>query len=226
MNFVSAVKLLILFSSISLFSNPAMIKGKITDLYTNSPLAINIELRDTKGAKIKINSNSISGQFEQVLKPGEKYKVIFSGTNILREEMEWTMPDSGKYFEIEVDWKAKNIKVGSEIYKYKIFKPNTAEISTDGLAELDKLKEVIKFNRAISIELFVCSNDSFQSDKKVDINKFKELNKQRINALNLIFDEWKKDRARIKVSDSANELPKTTDISVKISSIDDLFNSK
>ena len=226
MKFFVIFKFLIIFSTVVTFANPAMIKGKITDLYTGSPIAVNIELRDTKGGKIKINSNSISGLFEQVLNSGEKYKVILSGANILREEFDYQMPDSGKYFETNVEWKAKNISVGSEIYKLKLFNVNSAEISSEGLAEIAKLKEVMKFNRAISIDISICSKDSYQNEKKVDQNKFKELTKQRIAALDALLVDWKKDRARIILSESKEELPKNSDTSVKISKIDDLFNNK
>lgn len=226
MKFLVLVKFIIVFSTYFAFSNPSMIKGKITDFYTGSPIAVNIELRDTQGGKIKINSNSISGLFEQVLKSGEKYKVIFSGTNILREEFDYQMPDSGKYFETEVEWKAKSIKVGSEIYKLKLFKVNSAELSTEGIAELNKLKEVMKFNRAISVDIIICSKDSFLNEKKVDANKFKELNKQRIAALDALLIDWKKDRTRINLIESNIELAKNSDTSIKISKIDDLFNTK
>ena len=101
---------MVLFSFINVFSqmgSTAIIKGKIIDYYTEKPISANLEFRDSKGAKVKIISNSISGLFEQVLKPGEQYKVIFSGDGILREEMDYTMPDSGKFFETFVEWKAK-----------------------------------------------------------------------------------------------------------------------
>ncbi len=223
MKFILSLMMLSFINLFSQIGSTAIIKGEITDYYNGKPISVNIEFRDNNGSRIKIISNSITGMFEQVLKPGEHYKVLFSGDNILREEIEYNMPDSGKFFETFVKWKAKNMNVGATIYDYKLFRPNSADIIDEGMEYLNNLKEVIRFNRAISIEMTVCSKDSFKGEKNIPITKFKELVELRIQKLNSIISEWKREKTRISIVNSKAELPASIDTQVKITKIDELF---
>jgi len=70
------------------------------------------------------------------------------------------------------------MKEGVELYDFDVFDKGSVEISAAGNAKLENLKSVMRFNRALSIDIEIHpddSNNNALSQKK--LAKLKELNK-------------------------------------------------
>ncbi|MCX6152948.1 MAG: hypothetical protein NT007_02185 [Candidatus Kapabacteria bacterium] len=131
----------------------ALVKGVITDEYTGEPIDVTIEIRSAAGQKFKIKSNSKTGQFDQLLSAGETYTLIFTRYDIPRTIETLRMEAGEKYFEQKVDFTVKRLTQGRVFESLNLFKQADTTLNPDAVKELDKLKELLRFNRSAKFDL-------------------------------------------------------------------------
>lgn len=229
---VIAISLIVLFSlsaNSQILNNQKvqiLLKGKIYDEYSNEPMPVNIEFKDSDGKKINIFSNSSTGNFEQILDAGKFYKVKLTKENILRQEFDYTTKQDKKYSEDSVSWTVKKLSVGANLFDFDLFEMNSELITENGKKNLDKVLDALKFNRSISLAFKVSSNDSYVDDKKTTSIKLEDLFKKRIASIEDYIKGWTREKSRIEF-DRTFTLDKKAknknDLFVIINKIQDLF---
>lgn len=151
---------------------PIVVKGKITDEQTGQPIGVDIEFRSTDGRKIKINSNSISGEYQQVLNAGEFYEVILTGPNIIRKVDRLKVDHFDSYDEQEQNFTVIKLEPGRAIFKITAFDKGSNQINKEELESIfSEIQEIMKFNRAVNFEFVVNAKDTY---KKSPIIEYKE----------------------------------------------------
>ena len=135
-----------------------IVKGRVTCELTGEPVETELEFRASNGKKIRTKSNSITGNWEQVL-PSDNYKVILHSWNIARKTYDMQVQPSEKYKEIQQNFTVKRL-LPTDIYlQSPLFKNNSAELSADFSQIAGEIKEVLKYNRAVEFTFYVSASD-------------------------------------------------------------------
>lgn len=194
-----------------------VVKGIVKDEFTNKPLGVLIQFKTANGKKIKINSNSIDGQFEQVFPAGEKVQVTLSGDNIFRTEFDFQVMNTEKYMEQKVEWTAKSIRVGAKVMSTNLFENGSTDLNQEAKQKLEELKEILRFNRNVNVDLSINASDvkpanveepaksknkrrgknstkPVSSTPAVDLNQIVDA---RLNSLESYFKSWGTDAKRV-----------------------------
>ncbi len=151
---------------------PIVVKGKIADEQTGEPMGVDIEFRNSDGKKIKINSNSLTGEFQQVLNAGEFYEVILSGSNIIRKVDRFKVDHYDSYDEQEQNFTVKKLEPGRTLFRLSPFEKGSSQIIGDELESIFiELQEIMKFNRAVYFEFVVNAKETYT---KAPIVQYKE----------------------------------------------------
>lgn len=194
------ILLAIIFSATNVFSqdlSSRIVKGKVTDKISGKPIALDIQIEDSKGKKFKIKSNA-TGNYEQLLKANESYKITFLDPEVLREEIDFkaTAPDASYEPQIQ-NFEVFVMKEGTELYDMDIFDKGSESISSAGEAKLENLKSVMRFNRALSINIEIHPDDSNNN----------ALSQKRLAKLKELTDSWGKfnRKAEYKTSEKAGK---------------------
>jgi len=220
---VKVTKFLLLIISIlflvnsTTYSTLVLVTGIITEEDSGNPIGVNIEIRDKNGKKIKTQSNSLSGEFQQILNAGEHFTVILYNDNIIRREFKFSTIDTNSYAEQKENWSVFKPVVGSKIFKGNIFIHGSKDFLESAQDVLEEMQMLLRFNRNL-IVTFKLSAEMNHADKKgKKINKTDEnLLSERIKILNDYISKWTKERNRIKIDSKSDE---HNDFVVQISEI-------
>lgn len=202
------VTYLLLFLAISLFflnniyASQILLHGYIFDSQSKKPIGVSIEFKDADGKKIKTQSNSLTGEFQQILESNTKYSVVLNSEDILRREVKIQTIDTNQYAEQKIEFNVFKPTVGNKIFAGNIFQLNSTKISIDGEQQLEELQLLLRFNRNLNVE-FKISGDN-------------DLVKLRKDIVSNWIENWKREKSRIKILEG-NE--KENDFVVKISDI-------
>ncbi|MDT3738964.1 MAG: hypothetical protein RO257_05620 [Candidatus Kapabacteria bacterium] len=185
-----------------------LVKGIIVDENSNEPVSVSIELRTGDGKKIKTQSNSNTGLFEQLLPAGETYNVILTADDILRKEFEFSTDKSSEYKEQKAEWTVVKPKEGSRIFSGEIFKTGGSGISDEGIKKLKELQMLLRFNRSLYVSFELAGESSLVNNRMTELSKF--------------IDEWAREKSRIEIKKS-NKDSQNKDIYVYITKIEDFL---
>lgn len=184
------------------FAAQILLNGFVFDSQTKKPIGVSIEFKDADGKRIKTQSNSITGEFQQILESNSKYSVVLNSEEILRREIKIKTLDTNQYAEQKIELNVFKPLVGNKIFSGNIFDPNSEKITVEGEQELEELQLLLRFNRNLNVE-FKISGD-------------KDLIKSRKDVLTNLIENWKREKSRIKILEgNENE----HDFIVKISDI-------
>ena len=142
-------------------SSPVLLKGKVIDELTGQPAGVNIEIRNSDGKKIKINSNSLHGDYEQLLESNQTYEFIFTGYDIIRKSETVKTLDTAKYAEQEINFSVKKLTPGVTFQNVDAFEKLSLNPSNNLVTTFDEIKDIMKFNRAVSFEFYVNAHDTY-----------------------------------------------------------------
>ena len=143
-----------------------LVKGVVTDKFSGKPTGSVIEFRSPDGKKIKTQSNSISGEYQQVLQTGVQYDIIFTGSDVARQIEKVPSATSDSYHEVIANYSIKKFYAGMEFDKVDAFKSGNSSIGQGATKTLDELQEVMKFNRNVVFEIRVSAHDKFKLQRK------------------------------------------------------------
>src|SRR6185369_16854148 len=109
----------------------ALIKTKFTDSRTGQPVSLKYELVPSGGgAKIR-GSTPSSGEFEQILTPGETYKVFCKMSDGIAAPFTFTLRDSKSYYEESQTLTVKILKKGDALGEWTLFPTGKSTLSSD-----------------------------------------------------------------------------------------------
>jgi hypothetical protein len=155
-------------------------KGKVIDELTGTPASVNIEFRTPNGKKIKIQSNSITGAYEQIFNAGDSVEVILTNWDIARKSESIYIENYQKYTEIERNFYVTRFTPGGTIAAMNAFNQNEAEILPAFSAKLDEINKMLLFNRNVKFEILISAKDTYKvehrtiKEKVVDKTKKKK----------------------------------------------------
>lgn len=186
----------------SLFSAQVLLHGFVYDSQSKNPIGVAIEFRDSEGKKIKSQSNTLTGEFQQILESNTKYSVVLNSSDVLRREVKIKTLDTNQYAEQKIEFNVFKPVVGNKIFAGNIFYPNSTKISTDGEKELEELQLLLRFNRSLNVEFKISGDENLLKSRKDILANW--------------IENWKREKSRIKILEG-NE--KEHDFIVKISDI-------
>lgn len=189
----------------------AILKGKVLDYYTGSPVECEMEFKVEGGNKVKIKSNSITGEYEQLFNVGDKLKLTFIAYNVLKQEetIEITKPNNDN-FEQKQDFKVKKLVEGKIFDFADAFSNGDNSINANGKSKIEELKTILRFNRGLSVNIEVNADDTYSlAENNIKVETYNELNekgkkksKKEIDAMNKRIAEQK---AKLNAAESQNQ---------------------
>lgn len=160
------IKLIILiiislnFSLAQVNKSQVLVRGTVTDLFDNSPMQVEVRFEDPSGKYFKINSNSLSGRYEQVLNSNTQYKVRLFSNQIFPTYFILVTPDVNNYTEIEQNYKVIRLDPGRTALVYDLFPSAKSDFNSNLNKVVDELNVKTRFNRNVKIKIEISGVDS------------------------------------------------------------------
>jgi len=197
---------------IGIQGSQVLLKGKITDEVSGKPIGTGIEFISKDGRKIKTQSNSITGEWEQLLTSGE-YEVILFSWNVARKTTSIAIEEVEKFKEIRQDFTVKRMMPNDIMFNLNAFADNSATPNRSILNELEVLKVAMRFNRGVQFIVYINSTDN-------------NLTAKRIEEINNYFKDWGSQARRIRVEEDKSQRFTTQqkNLSVLVEKNEDVFN--
>ncbi|MCX7736364.1 MAG: hypothetical protein N2319_06590 [Candidatus Kapabacteria bacterium] len=141
-------------------------KGKVIDEITGNPVSVNIEFRTPNGKKIKIQSNSINGAYEQIFNAGDSVEVVLTNWDIARKTETIYIDNYQKYTEIERNFYVTKFTTGGTIAAMNAFNQNDAEVLPVFGTKLEEINKMLLFNRNVKFEILISAKDTYKVEHK------------------------------------------------------------
>lgn len=174
MKYIALYATIIVFSLVSLCelsaqNVPILIKGKTFDAETKTPIGTNFIIVSSEAKQIPVKSNKADGEYQQVLKSGQSYKVYFEGFHL--QNNEFSIPNYNEYVEIEREFHLVPIKIGDVLYELSLFKKNDSTITENDRQTLIEIGKYLKLQKNIELEIRINAKDCTFKSKKVKVQK-------------------------------------------------------
>jgi outer membrane protein OmpA-like peptidoglycan-associated protein len=133
-----------------------VLKGKVIDEITATPLAATISLVDneTRHVVTRISSNPETGDFELIIPHGGNYGVATEKSGYLFNSINFNLPQFAEYQEIDTHILMVKAEVGSKVVLKNIFfDVGKSDIKGESVAELEKVRELLLENTALKVQI-------------------------------------------------------------------------
>lgn len=133
-----------------------ILKGKVIDELTASPLAATISLVDNQTNTVvsKISTDEGNGDFELTIPHGGNYGVTTEKAGYLFNSINFSLPAFAEYQEIDTHIIMVKAEIGSKVVLKNIFfDPRKTELRTESVAEVEKIKELLLGNPALRVQI-------------------------------------------------------------------------
>lgn len=133
-----------------------LLKGKVIDENSASPLAAVISLIDNSGNKVmaKINSNPATGEFELIIPHGGNYGVTTEKAGYLFNSINFNVPAFADYQEIDTHIIMVKAEVGSKVVLKNIFfDVGKSDLRTESIAEVENIRELLVGNPNLRVQI-------------------------------------------------------------------------
>ncbi|GJM28884.1 MAG: hypothetical protein DHS20C17_15190 [Cyclobacteriaceae bacterium] len=132
------------------------ITGKVLDIETKAPLRAQVELFDINADSLKstVTSDSLSGEYLQVLTDGSEYALYINKAGYLFESLRFDYQETTDREPIQIDIYLKPIKTGTAATLNNIFfDVNKYEIKQKSRTELNKTVAFLNTNPSVRVEI-------------------------------------------------------------------------
>lgn len=133
-----------------------ILKGKVIDELTAQPLSATITLVDnlTNTVVSKISTDEITGDFELTIPHGGNYGVTTEMPGYLFNSINFSLPAFAQYQEIDTHIIMVKAEIGSKVVLKNIFfDARKAELKTESIAEVEKIKDLLISNPALRVQI-------------------------------------------------------------------------
>ncbi len=151
-----------------------LVKGKITDFYSGNPMQVEIRFEDPTGKFFKISSNSLTGNFEQVLQAGVKYDVRLNSKFIFPTSYELSTPNAEQYLEINQDYQVIKLEKQTTALALDLFQSGSDNLNANTSDLIKDLNIKMRFNRSVKIDFEINLVDSHKQFEKEITKKVKK----------------------------------------------------
>ncbi|GAB5466649.1 MAG: hypothetical protein Kapaf2KO_20850 [Candidatus Kapaibacteriales bacterium] len=168
---ISTTKILatlaIILSSALAFAGQVMVKGKTLDKYTGKPVGVNVEFKDPNGKKIKVKSNTLTGEYQQLLEGGKNYEVTVFESEVYRQSFDLNTQNSSEaYSEQMNDMQVIIMNDGVELERIDGFSGST-QLTSDANDALKGLNKMMRFNRGLKLIIAAADDAKLNAIKTV-----------------------------------------------------------
>lgn len=133
------------------------------------PVSVKMVFTNNSGKRTVVKSNSKTGVYQVVLKPGLSYYVTFKGYLTVDSNNLVKIPIVEKYTEMEHDFAVKKIEEGLELMRFSAFKPEDSVLTGKYQEQFGLIKSFLKENINASVVITVAMKDSYFRKKRVRI---------------------------------------------------------
>lgn len=133
-----------------------VLKGKVTVKDTKKPISSVITVTDNATGNVVgvYNSNSFSGKYLAILKPGKNYGISASADGYLPFSHNINLPDSNKYYEETLDIELQPLTPGSVLVLNNVFFDyDKSDLKDISFHELDKYVKLLKERPTLYVEI-------------------------------------------------------------------------
>jgi outer membrane protein OmpA-like peptidoglycan-associated protein len=133
-----------------------VLKGKVIDELTMTPLNAVISLVDNTNHQIlvKTTSDAVSGDFELIVPHGGNYGVATERSGYLFNSINFNIPQFAEYQEIDMHIIMVKAEVGSKvILKNIFFDVGKFDIKRESISELEKMRELLTENPHLKVQI-------------------------------------------------------------------------
>jgi outer membrane protein OmpA-like peptidoglycan-associated protein len=133
-----------------------ILKGKVIDENTATPLGATISLVDNETKKVltKITTDPANGDFELIIPHGGNYGVATEKAGYLFNSINFNLPKFAEFQEIDTHIIMVRAEVGSKvILKNIFFDVGKSDLKKESLAEVEKIQELILGNPSLRVQI-------------------------------------------------------------------------
>jgi hypothetical protein len=142
-------------------------QGKFIDKESGEPVGATFRFFNSLGKKNQSQSSVSDGSYQVVLNTGDNYYLTIRDYLVVDPPANFELPQSSTYEEIKRNFYVRKITPGMELFKLKIFEPNSKDVIINSSDKLNELKYFMDMNPHINLKITVSSNDSyFKSNKR------------------------------------------------------------
>lgn len=154
-------------------------KGRVFDELSGSPISVNMEFRTSNGKKIKIQSNSITGAYEQIFNAGDTIEVILTNWDIARKAETIIIENFQKYTEVERNFYVIKFTPGSTVFSINAFNPAESDVLQVFSSKLEEINKMLVFNRNVKFEILISAKDTYKKEYKIVKEKIIDKSKKK-----------------------------------------------
>ncbi len=155
-----------------------VLKGKVIDENSASPLNATISLIDNETGKVisKIFSDPVTGLFELTIPHGGNYGVATESNGYLFNSINFNLPKFAEYQELDTHIIMVPAQIGSKVVLRNIFfDPNKFALKDQSLAEIQNMYSLLVANPALKVQING-HTDNIESASTNKILSFKRAN--------------------------------------------------
>lgn len=194
-NIINLSVILLFFAvSLSYTQIPLVVKGKVTDEYTNKPVECTVEFRSEDGKKIRVNTQT-DGLYQQVLTSGETYEVYLYNWDVLRKSENYSVPKLDDYQEVHKDFTVKKLEKGNKVFELNFFDNSSSSLNGESESFLKELNTIMRFNRSVNFDFHINAHDTHSKSS----SKIKSLVSQRKDALSSKISSYSMMKGRVNI---------------------------
>jgi outer membrane protein OmpA-like peptidoglycan-associated protein/Tol biopolymer transport system component len=133
-----------------------VLKGKVIDENTASPLGATISLVDNESKKVvsRITIDPTTGDFELVIPHGGNYGVTTEMPGYLFNSINFNVPKFAEYQEIDTHIIMVKAEVGSKvILKNIFFDVGKSDLKNESISEVEKIEELLLSNPELKVQI-------------------------------------------------------------------------
>ena len=213
-------------SQAQVFGKQILLKGVITDSYDGKPISVEIRIEDENGKFFKIQSNSITGHYEQILEADKNYKIRLNAKNILPTYIDIKTDTTSHYGEQEQNFFVVKLQKGRAVKCLDLFPTGESELNNEAMDIFDEMNTNMRFNRSVSFYFEITADDSWDeytntitkkvkkktiTEKTFDEKAFNALLQKRFETLQSKISDLTKYPERIEVRKGSEESGKGFD---------------
>jgi outer membrane protein OmpA-like peptidoglycan-associated protein len=136
--------------------NVTILKGKVIDANTTTPLGAHITLINNESNKVlvKVSSDPATGDFEIIIPHGGNYGVATELNGYLFNSINFDLPNFSEYMEIDTHILMQKAQVGSKVVLKNIFfDTGKADLKLQSLSELENIRELLANNPEMKVQI-------------------------------------------------------------------------
>lgn len=201
------------------FAAQILIKGKVTDSYTGSPVGVTMKFETKAGQTIKIKSDPVTGAFTQLFESDTEYEVTFLHKEIIRKVETFKTESATGYKEFEKNFSVQKLTKDLLFLDADIFDKGTSSINSGFDAQLEEIVSIMKFNRNVNFYFVVSLNDIAEKERASKAALLEERKSKLQEKVNNIG----RDAGRIEVKSESSCKKSNSNLAVIVKSIESVL---